>query len=58
LNSSIRNCEENKRRESSFDIRKILYERTSMVVLGREFAFYQIIIDEIYLPDEHRWKED
>ncbi len=40
------------------DIRKILYERTSMVVLSKEFAFYKIALDEVYLPHENRWKED
>lgn len=38
-------------------IKKTLYERTSLVVLSREFSFYKIILDEVYLPDESRWKE-
>lgn len=29
-----------------------------MVVLSKEFAFYKIALDEVYLPHENRWKED
>lgn len=39
------------------DLKEKLFEKVSLVVLGKDYSFYRITLTDIYLPDAERWKE-
>lgn len=40
------------------DIKNLFYKEVSAAVTCHEYAFYKIVVNEIFLPDEHRWEKD
>lgn len=40
------------------DIKEALFKQVSTVVTSREYIFHKIKIDEIFLPDEHRFEKE
>lgn len=44
--------------EISSSIRSDLLSKVAIVVLNREYSFYEITITESYLPNPERWKEN
>jgi len=44
--------------EIPLDIRESLLKQVSASITSRDYIFHKITIDEIFLPDEHRWEKD
>lgn len=39
------------------DLKEKLFEKVSLIVLGKDYSFYRITLTDIFLPDAERWKE-
>ena len=39
------------------DLKEKLFQKVSLVVLGKDYSFYRITLTDIFLPDAERWKE-
>ena len=39
------------------DLKEKLFEKVSLVVLGKDYSFYRMTLTDIFLPDAERWKE-
>lgn len=50
-------CEQVDEWHVPLDAKQKLFDRVSLAVLSKDYAFFQIKLEDIYLPDAERWKE-